>query len=73
MGPILQELSKFYTGRTKEEAVCLALLLFYVIPRHTNIMIDKVFNLFDESASTCVHLSPQEKDLAYSDILLTFI
>ena len=73
MGPILQELSNVYTRRTKEEAVCLALLFFYVIPRHTNIMIDKVFNLFDEPASTCVHLSPQEKELAYSDIFFTFI
>ena len=39
MSPILQELSKVYTRRTKEEAVCLALLFFYVTPRHTNIMI----------------------------------
>ena len=50
---------KFYTRRNKEEAVCLTVLFFfYVLPRHINVMIDKVFNLFDECASRCVHLSP---------------
>ena len=29
-------------------------------------MIDKVFNLFDECASRCVHLSPQEEECTSS-------
>ena len=32
---------------------------FYVLPRHTNILTDKGFNLFD--AAICVHLFPQEE------------
>ena len=35
---------------------------FYVWPRHTKIMTDKGFNLFDECASRCVHLPPQEEE-----------
>ena len=34
---------------------------FYVLLRHTNVMIDKVFNLFDECAPRCINLSPQEE------------
>ena len=37
-------------------------LQFYVLPRHTNIMTDKGLNPFDECASRCVHLSPQEEE-----------
>ena len=33
------------------EAICLAVLFFYVLPRHTNLMTDKGFNLFDECAA----------------------
>ena len=32
-------------------AICLAVLFFYVLPRHTNLMTDKGFNLFDECAA----------------------
>ena len=35
---------------------------FCVLPRHNNIMTDKVFNLFDECASRCVNLSNQEEE-----------
>ena len=45
----------------QEEAVCLAVLFFYVIPRHAYITIDKVFNLFDECASRYVHLTLRKK------------
>ena len=30
--------------------------VFYVLPRHTNIMTDKGFHPFDECAAKCVHL-----------------
>ena len=49
--------SKVNTTRTNDEVVCLA-VFFYVLPRHTNIMTDKGFNIFDE----CTHLSPQEEE-----------
>ena len=42
--------------------VCLAALLSHVLPRHTNILTDKGFNLFDESAARAVLLSPLEED-----------
>ena len=45
MGPIHQSLSNAYTRRTNEEAVCLAVLFFYVLLWHTNIMTGKGFNL----------------------------
>ena len=47
---------------TEEEAVCLAVLFFYVLPRHTNTMTDKGFNIFDECAFRCVCISPQEEE-----------
>ena len=34
--------------------------VFYVLLRHTNIMPDKGFNLFDKCAARCVHVFPQE-------------
>ena len=47
--------------RTNDEAVCLAVLFFCVLPRHTNIMTDKGFTLFDECAAICVHSSHIKK------------
>ena len=35
-----------------------------VLPRLTNIMIDKGFKLFDECAARCVHLSLRKKSAA---------
>ena len=51
MDPIYQQLSKVYTRGTNDKAVCLAALCFYVLPRHTNIIADKGFNIFDECAA----------------------
>ena len=34
---------------------------FCVLPRHTNTMAGKEFNLFDECAARCVHLFLQEE------------
>ena len=34
-----------------DKEVCFAVLVFYVLPRHTNIMIDKGFNLYYEYTS----------------------
>ena len=48
-------------GGPRKKQFVLQSCFFYVLPRHTNIMIDKVFNLFDECASRCVNLSPQEE------------
>ena len=45
-------------GTRKKQFVLQSCFFFYVLPRHINVMIDKVFNLFDECASRCVHLSP---------------
>ena len=56
MGPVHQQLSKVYTGRTNGEAVCLAVLFSYILPRHTNMMADKGFNVFDQCADRYVHL-----------------
>ena len=61
MEPINQQLSKVYTRRTSGEAVCLVVLFFYILPRHTNIMTGKGLNLFDECAARCVHLSQEEE------------
>ena len=36
-------------------------LVFCVLPRHTNIITEKGFNLFYEYATRCVHLFPQEE------------
>ena len=44
----------FRPERTNEEAVCLAVLFFYVLPRHANIMTDKGFNFFGECAANCL-------------------
>ena len=41
-------------------------LVFYVLPRHTNIMTDKGFNLFDECAARCIHLLPPEEECTSS-------
>ena len=41
---------------------CLAVLFFYVLPRHTNIMTDKGSNPFDECTAKCVHLFSQEEE-----------
>ena len=49
--------------KTNEEAVCLAVLFFYVLTRHTNTLTDKGFNVFDGCASRCVNQSPQEEEL----------
>ena len=35
---------KAYTRRTRDEKICLLVLFFYVLPRHTNIMTEKDFN-----------------------------
>ena len=35
---------------------------FYALPRHTIIMKNKGFKFFDECATRCVHLSPQEEE-----------
>ena len=40
-------------------------LIFDVLPRHINIMTDKGFNLLNERAARCVHLSPQEVHLYF--------
>ena len=44
---------------TNDEAVCLSVLFLYVLPRHTNIITDKGFHLFDE----CLH--PLKKKSAF--------
>ena len=55
-----------FTRRTNDEANCLAVLIFYVLPRHTNMITDKGFNLFYEFAGRCVHLFPQEEECTSS-------
>ena len=37
-------------------------VLLHIIARHTNIITDKGFNLFDECAARCPHLFPQEEE-----------
>ena len=39
---------------------------FYVLPRHTNVIIDKGYIFFNECAARCVHLFPQEEQCTYS-------
>ena len=43
MDPIHQELSKVYTMRTNDEAICLTVFFSYVLPRHTNIMTNNLW------------------------------
>ena len=72
------QLSKVYTRRTSEEAVCLTVLFFDLLPRHTNIMAHKGFNLFDQCAE--VHSSSwgdskkyKSGSIANSQMMLTEI
>ena len=37
-----------------------------MLPRHSNIAAEKVFNLLDEHADRCVHLFPQLEECTYS-------
>ena len=41
--------------------------VFYVLPRHTNIMTDKGFHPFDECAAKCVHLLPRMRSAPLSE------
>ena len=41
-------------------------VVFYVLSRHSSLITDKGFNLFDECAARCVHLFPQEKECTSS-------
>ena len=70
MGPIGSNssipLSKVYTWRTNGEVAVLQSCFLDVLPRHTNIITDKGFNLFNECAARCVNLSPQEEGDTYS-------
>ena len=66
IGPIHHERSKVYTRMTNYEAISLAVLFFYVLPRHTNIMTDKGFNLFDECAARMCFLFLQEEECIFS-------
>ena len=59
--------------KTNEEAVCLAVLFFYVLTRHTNTLTDKGFNVFDGCASRCVNHSPQEEGVAGRRMQLFFL
>ena len=38
------------------------ILVFYVLTTHINIMTDILFNFFDECATICVRLFPQEEE-----------
>ena len=40
--------------------------LFYVLPKYTNIMADKEFDLFKECAARCAHLFPQDEECTSS-------
>ena len=48
------------------EAICLAVLFFYVLPRHTDKMTDNRFNFFTECASRCVHFFHREEECTSS-------
>ena len=49
-------------GGPRKKQFALQSFFFYVLPRHTNIMTDTGFNIFDECASRCVYMSPQEEE-----------
>ena len=66
MGTIHQELSRVYTRKANDEAVCLTVLFFFVLPRHTNTITNKGFNHFDECAARCAHLFPQGEECTSS-------
>ena len=59
-------IKKVYTRRTNDEAVVLQSCFLDVLPRHTNIMPEKGFNLFDKCATRCVNLSLQEEECSSS-------
>ena len=46
--------------RASDKAIILQIFLD-VLPRSSNILVDKVFNLFDECAVKYTHLSPEEE------------
>ena len=52
--------SKVYTKRTNDEAVALQPCFLNMLRRHTDILTDKGFSLFDEYAARCGQLSRQE-------------
>ena len=39
--------------------------VFYVLPRHANIITDKGFDRFYECASKCVYLFPEEEECTF--------
>ena len=43
------------------EAVILKSYFLDTLPRHTNIMVDEGFNIFDECAARCVHFMLRKK------------
>ena len=65
-GPNSSIIISNYTSRTNYEAICLIVLFFYGLPRHTNIMKDKGFNFFDQCDARCVHLIPLEEEYTSS-------
>ena len=50
----------------KKQFVLHSCFFMYYLGIYTNIMIDKVFDLFDDCASRCVHLSPEKEECTYS-------
>ena len=49
-----------------DKAVILQSCFLDVLPRHTNITADKVFDLLDECAARCAHLFSKEEECTSS-------
>ena len=49
-----------------DEAVMLKSYFLDTLPRHTNRMVDKEFNILDGCAARCVHFYVQEEDCVSS-------
>ena len=56
----------FTLGGTIMKQFVLQSCFCYVLLRHTNIMTDKGFNLFDKYAAICGHLFPKEEECTSS-------
>ena len=50
-------MSKAYTGRISDKEITLKSGFLDMLPRYSNIMTDKGFNLFDKCAAQCLHFT----------------
>ena len=64
-------MSKAHTGGICDKETTLKSGFLDILPRYSNIMADKVFNLFDECAARCLHFTVPPSRRGASELKLT--